>query len=126
MAEPLLSVHNVQVQFGGGLVRAVDTVSLEVEAGEVLALVGESGCGKTTLIRSIIGLEPPEFTGIRVTNGSVRLTWTNYNPSGSIQVWRATNITVPVVLWSNLGVQVSPWTNTAPTNPSYYQLRLVP
>ena len=75
---------------------------------------------------SIIGLEPPEFTGIRVTNGSVRLTWTNYNPSGSIQVWRATNITVPVVLWSNLGVQVSPWTNTAPTNPSYYQLRLVP
>ncbi len=75
---------------------------------------------------AIIGLEPPEFTGIRVTNGSVRLTWTNYNPSGSIQVWRATNITVPVVLWSNLGVQVSPWTNTAPTNPSYYQLRLVP
>ena len=58
MAEPLLSVHNVQVQFGGGRVRAVDTVSLEVGAGEVLALVGESGCGKTTLIRSIIGLEP--------------------------------------------------------------------
>jgi peptide/nickel transport system ATP-binding protein len=58
MTEPLLSVHHVQVQFGGGRVRAVDTVSLEVEAGEVLALVGESGCGKTTLIRSIIGLEP--------------------------------------------------------------------
>ena len=58
MAEPLLSVHNVQVQFGGGRVRAVDTVSLELGAGEVLALVGESGCGKTTLIRSIIGLEP--------------------------------------------------------------------
>ena len=49
---------NVQVQFGGGRVRAVDTVSLEVGRGEVLALVGESGCGKTTLIRSIIGLEP--------------------------------------------------------------------
>ena len=58
MAEPLLTVHNVQVQFGGGIVRAVDTVSFEVEEGEVLALVGESGCGKTTLIRSIIGLEP--------------------------------------------------------------------
>ena len=54
----LLSLHNVQVQFGGGRVRAVDTVSLEVGRGEVLALVGESGCGKTTLIRSIIGLEP--------------------------------------------------------------------
>jgi peptide/nickel transport system ATP-binding protein len=55
---PVLSLHNVQVQFGGGRVRAVDTVSLEVGRGEVLALVGESGCGKTTLIRSIIGLEP--------------------------------------------------------------------
>ena len=48
----------MQVQFGGGRVHAVDTVSLEVGRGEVVALVGESGCGKTTLIRSIIGLEP--------------------------------------------------------------------
>ncbi len=58
MSEPLLSLTNVQVQFGGGRVHAVDTVSLEVGRGEVVALVGESGCGKTTLIRSIIGLEP--------------------------------------------------------------------
>ncbi len=55
---PLLSLTNVQVQFGGGRVHAVDTVSLEVGRGEVVALVGESGCGKTTLIRAIIGLEP--------------------------------------------------------------------
>ncbi len=54
----VVSLTNVQVQFGGGRVRAVDTVSLEVGRGEVVALVGESGCGKTTLIRSIIGLEP--------------------------------------------------------------------
>lgn len=58
MSEPLLKLTNVRVQFGGGRVHAVDTVSLEVGRGEVLALVGESGCGKTTLIRSIIGLEP--------------------------------------------------------------------
>ena len=58
MSEPLLTLTNVQVQFGGGRVHAVDTVSLEVGRGEVVALVGESGCGKTTLIRSIIGLEP--------------------------------------------------------------------
>jgi len=71
MAEPLLSVHNVQVQFGGGRVRAVDTVSLEVEVGEVLALVGESGCGKTTLIRSIIGLEPLAAGSVTVDGETV-------------------------------------------------------
>jgi oligopeptide/dipeptide ABC transporter ATP-binding protein len=56
----LLRVDDLHVTFRGrrGPVRAVDGISLEVGAGEVVALVGESGCGKTTLIRSILGLEP--------------------------------------------------------------------
>ncbi len=68
---PLLSLTNVQVQFGGGRVHAVDTVSLDVGRGEVLALVGESGCGKTTLIRSIIGLEPLTSGTITVDGAKV-------------------------------------------------------
>ena len=57
--DPLLEVRNAQVTFTSsrGLVHAVDGVELDVHRGEVLALVGESGCGKTTLIRSILGLE---------------------------------------------------------------------
>jgi peptide/nickel transport system ATP-binding protein len=57
---PLLELDEVKVTFNTrrGVVRAVDGVSLTVRRGEVLALVGESGCGKTTLIRSILGLEP--------------------------------------------------------------------
>ena len=56
----ILEVKDVQVEFGGpgGAVRALDGVSLSVEPGETVAVVGESGCGKTTLARAVLGLQP--------------------------------------------------------------------
>ncbi len=75
---------------------------------------------------TIAGSIPPRLTYIRVTNSAVLLAWTNYNPSGSIQVWRSLSLTNTPVVWSNLGVQSSPWTNLAPSNPSYYRLIYVP
>ena len=58
---PLLTVRDLKVEFPGqhGLARAVDGVNLELRSGEIVALVGESGCGKTTLARSIVGLQRP-------------------------------------------------------------------
>ncbi len=65
---PLLSVSNLKVHFriGGGLfspgkagiLRAVDGVSFDLRPGETLGLVGESGCGKTTLGRAVLRLLP--------------------------------------------------------------------
>ena len=53
----ILSTRDLKVAFGP--VRAVDGVDLDLGAGEILALVGESGCGKTTLARTLLGLEKP-------------------------------------------------------------------
>src|SRR5205823_127368 len=46
---------------GGGVVRAVENVSFSIGPGETFALVGESGCGKTTLTKLVLGLEKPTF-----------------------------------------------------------------
>jgi oligopeptide/dipeptide ABC transporter ATP-binding protein len=72
---PLLEVRDVAVRFQarrGSVARAVDGVSLEVRRGEVLALVGESGCGKTTLARTILGLERPAHGEVRFRGEPLR------------------------------------------------------
>ena len=75
MADALLSIEDMCVHFpvrqgffgrsGGAVVRAVDGISLDIQAGETLGLVGESGCGKSTTGRAILQLQRP-------TSGTVR------------------------------------------------------
>ena len=60
MSEPLLALEHVNRTFTvkGQTLKAVDDINLEIRAGEVLCLVGESGCGKTTTGKMIAGLLP--------------------------------------------------------------------
>lgn len=60
LASPLLSVQDLTVELPvqGVLRRAVDRVSFSIAPGEAVAVVGESGCGKTQLARAILGLAP--------------------------------------------------------------------
>ncbi len=56
----LLSVSDLVIEYRGHTtVRAVDGVSMTIAPGEVLALVGESGCGKSSLARAVVGMEKP-------------------------------------------------------------------
>jgi peptide/nickel transport system ATP-binding protein len=83
---PLLKVHDLRTYFqvGAGMqllkrkhaeVRAVDGLSFEIRRGETVGLVGESGCGKTTVGRTLLRLENPTagqitFAGIDVTHAA--------------------------------------------------------
>jgi oligopeptide/dipeptide ABC transporter ATP-binding protein len=71
MTDPVLSVRDLEANFEtrGGTVRAVDGVSFDVGHGETLGLAGESGCGKSSLGRAIVGL-------VRASAGSIRLNGT--------------------------------------------------
>jgi oligopeptide/dipeptide ABC transporter ATP-binding protein len=91
---PLLEVRDLHVTFAGrvglgsallgrkgGEARAVDGVDLAVAPGEVLVLAGESGCGKTTLARTILGLERPR-------SGEIRYAGAPIGSDGGIRAYR--------------------------------------
>ncbi len=67
MSDPLIEVRDVRQTFmisagafrGKRPLHAVNGVSIDIKRGEVLGIVGESGCGKTTLAKMILGLQPP-------------------------------------------------------------------
>jgi oligopeptide/dipeptide ABC transporter ATP-binding protein len=84
---PLLEIKNLQIEFGAGrnAVRAVDGLSITLEPGETLCLVGESGCGKSVTALSIARLvptPPAHYVGgeillngrdvLRMQNGALR------------------------------------------------------
>lgn len=62
MTDQVLSARDLTVEFrlpGGRVAQAVAGVNIDIAPGEIVALAGESGCGKTTLARALIGLERP-------------------------------------------------------------------
>ena len=71
MNKPILSVSNLHVKFSlrGRTLHALRGIDLDVHAGESLAIVGESGCGKSVLNKNFIGLLDPNG---RITDGSIK------------------------------------------------------
>lgn len=70
-----IEIRNVSKNFNA--FKALNEINLNIQSGELVALLGPSGCGKTTLLRIIAGLETPdsgtiEFHGEDVSNHDVR------------------------------------------------------
>lgn len=66
LSRPVYQLRNVSKSFGGGRIRALDAVSLDLHSGSFSSVIGPSGCGKSTLLKIMAGLTPP-------TTGSVML-----------------------------------------------------
>lgn len=93
MSEPLISLEDVEVHFEASqglfefgapdVVRAVDGISLDIEERDVVALVGESGCGKTTLGKTAIGLQRPTAGSVRYRGQDV---WDAKDDVGDVEI----------------------------------------
>lgn len=70
MSPPLLSIQDVAKRYGA--VTALDGVSLDVRAGEVLALLGDNGAGKSTLVKIVAGAQPPSSGRLVLEGREVR------------------------------------------------------
>jgi putative spermidine/putrescine transport system ATP-binding protein len=77
-----VGVRDVTVRYGS--TTALDAVSLDIASGELVALLGQSGCGKTTLLRSIAGLVTPTSGTIEIDGTDVTDTQTRHRPIGMV------------------------------------------
>ncbi|MEQ1860658.1 MAG: ATP-binding cassette domain-containing protein, partial [Chthoniobacteraceae bacterium] len=72
MSEPIISARDVRRSFtlGSRRIEVLRGISLDIEAGESIFLVGASGAGKTTLLYTLAGLERPESGSVTLGRGA--------------------------------------------------------
>ena len=81
--EHLIELNDVSVQFGRQTV--LRSLSLSIPAGQTVAIIGESGCGKTVLMKTIIGLVNPSKGHVRFDGQHLPSGKTSHFPSDSMR-----------------------------------------
>lgn len=83
MKSDFLKIKNLVKEFGNGenIVRAVDSINLDVKEGELVTLLGPSGCGKTTTLRMISGFENPSSGNIFIDDEIITSVPPNKRPT---------------------------------------------
>ena len=98
-APPLLELRNLSTHYvsarGTRVVRAVDEVSLSLEAGSTLGIVGESGSGKTTLALTILRLLPP---AARITSGEILFEGEDLRTKSDVEMRRIRGQRIAMIL----------------------------
>jgi D-xylose transport system ATP-binding protein len=94
---PVLALEGVSKSFGP--VRALDDVDLQLNAGEVVALVGDNGAGKSTLVKAIAGINPPDDGQVLFEGNPVTIN----NPTDAVALGIAT-VYQDLALCDNLDV----------------------
>lgn len=74
MNKPKLELISLRKEYDDGRVLAVNDIDLQIEKGETVALLGSSGCGKSTILNMIVGLEPPTSGDIQIDGQSIKNT----------------------------------------------------
>lgn len=101
---PMLSIQNVSVTYEKNPVPAVCDVSLEMKKGEIISIVGESGCGKTTVIRAVLGCLPGNG---QVSQGDIQFEGTSLlGYSG--EEWRKLRGTRISMIFQDSGAMINP------------------
>ena len=89
---PALSIHNIQVVYGGAI-EAVRDVSLEVRPGQIVALLGSNGAGKSTVLKAVSGVLDAEDG--EIDKGSMRLFGQPIESSSAHEIVRQGMVQVP-------------------------------
>lgn len=100
---PLLEMTNIGKSFPG--VRALDQVSITLQSGEVLAILGENGAGKSTLIKMLGGAHQPDVGSIRIAGQRITLNSPRRaNESGIGVIFQEFNLVPELTAWENISL----------------------